>query len=197
MQIISEEKMRELQDAVLKSNGKAFVLVHPHYNTEADKIYWTTLRKILMQTKTPVIILEQENQVHEMRGFLFACKAKTFILPTEPSSENLLYLNGKETPLSKILNQAGVRRIYLGGQLTKSAAATDSKNAKRIVEYEKKVGLRKSAKPMGKNPKMELAIIGGCVGGTYKNLVNDGMNVRLLSNTLHPERPQYWKARRK
>ncbi|MCX6803497.1 MAG: hypothetical protein NTY48_02915 [Candidatus Diapherotrites archaeon] len=188
MDLLSEEKRKQLEKMVKTSKGKAIVLVHPYYNENS-------LNKILATTKVPVIILEVTWRVHELRGLLMAKRAKCFILKTRPDSpvlENKEKLDDSQKDLSDLLKSVGIKKIFLGGQHTgtiyknKNDATFNQKN--HILEHEMSLRAR--------NPTSDKSIHiiqDACVGMTYSNLIkNGGLNPRLLSRTLHPARPQYW-----
>ena len=193
MDFLSVGQQEQLAHFVAKANGKAILLVHPYLGKHADKWYFKSLKNILAQTKTPVIILEGNPTVQKLEGFLSTKRAKCFVLPTGYASPALS--SGKtedweQKDLAELLKSVGVKKVFLGGKY--SDYGHDAKLTGIALKHEEE--LRKRAK-IHDHPAPKATVI-GCTGITYSNLIKSGINVRVLSQSVYPDRPEYWPGHR-
>jgi len=199
-ELIPADKRQELCELVKGANGKVILLVHPYYDSQADEIYWKSLNKILTQKKTPVIVLEADQRIHELKGLLMARPAKCFVLPTFSASPTLRFgqnFDIKQKDLAKFLTEIGAKKIFVGGQvylhapLKKKLINSPEMWATILRNYRNERVLHK------RNPSKGMIWIpySGCVGQTYSNLIEQGHKPRILSRTVHQHRPHYWNAK--
>jgi hypothetical protein len=196
-ELLSMAKRQELVELVKEANGKVILLVHPYYDSQADEIYWKSLNKILSQNKTPVIILEADQKIHELKDQLLTRQAKCFILPTFSASHILRFGSNfdiKQKDLAEFLTEIGAKKVFVGGQvflhapLTKKSMFSPKMWATILRNYKNERVLHK------RNPSKGIKWVscGGCVGQTYSNLIEQGHKPRILSRTVHQDRPHYW-----
>ena len=179
---ISSEKWSELSKKVKRANGKAIIIVHPFFNSHPGSKYNNSLKKLLVQSKTPVIVLEEHTKIEstKKRFEKMGVKEQPLILATNRShgAPILSFDRGEGLPfyrsdfflenLISRLKGTGIKQIWVGG----SNATTDARSgdhSKLVRNYEKKRLPRKA--PRNKDEYVEPPFIAGCAGTNYRFLV--------------------------
>lgn len=185
---IEQSEFTKFAKSVDRANGKAIVLVHPRYRTPG-KVYKTTLAKLLTQTKTPIVILEETTRIQRLEKYLAKIRAKDcLVLPTRPSDPKILirinkkgYVAEKECEkLVGILKKAGAKKLFVGGMNALNGFS------EAVTQHERKIFPKERMVSM-------LTIAGGCAGITYERLIesNQFEAVRLVKNICAPDKPRH------
>lgn len=202
MPLLTDEQFAKLSRAVKAANGRLFMIVHPYYDIhpmvipphENNPRYAKILKAIFSQKKIPILVLEEAKSTERLektlRGFGVELPP---ILVTEPDSERLLNsVHLYQEDLAELLKKVGARQILIGGQRTLIDDLLDSKGTgpvrKKILENEKTLNERAGIT----KPNEYLAILAGCAGATYSNLLKHGLKARLVSPAVYPFRTEYW-----
>jgi hypothetical protein len=198
LQDIPAEELKELREKIKRAHGKVIVLVHPFFFPSASvpikygaggrlpQEYKKARLNLLKQSKTPLVILEEAAQIKKTRAQLEKLKApKHLILPTlgeMPILATNILGSGASPSLFRILKACKAKRVFVGGMLAKRAADFTPASIS-LHELKWLRGKRTISKPISK----------GCVGSTYKGLVESGKfeRVRLLTRACFPDKPDY------
>jgi hypothetical protein len=127
---ISFERWCEFAERVRKAKGKTIVLVHPFFEQVKDEKYNSVLKKILLNSRTPVIVLVPFDKLHlfdenlDMAGIPENKRDFLVVLTEEDSSRPVLEFNPKtlkaeadkeRKALFDLMEKAGVKKIFVGG----------------------------------------------------------------------------------
>ena len=121
MEFLSQAEFELLAAAIKKSAGKVILVISPDepaIGERFDSVYKNTL----MQSKTPVIILESERHIGSLRQELVTMGVHSpFILPTGETNPFLFRAGHSsihdtgQKDLALLLNKLGATTIMLGG----------------------------------------------------------------------------------
>jgi len=205
---------QELKQAIQKSDGRLVVAVHPFYGDndftawegilpknelrelkEGYSKYRVGMQKLLLNSKIPVVILEDALELKTLRRRLGPTKSEhVWVLPTMPSAHFLRLREITGDPVHDVgshilanrLKEAGVKTVFVAGMYaSKTKSLPGSPPDAEIILHEKS-WLPKNRRAEGKN-------WGACAGRLYSDLIKSRQiqKVRLVPNAVFPDKPAY------
>lgn len=196
-----QRDLLSLKKKAAASDGKVIVLVHPYYHPQAGKEYFNRVERILLQKRTPVVIMEEHFEIPELRKRLRKMGApRHVILPTGESTSAAFmrkaYEDKSYASVYAALKEAGAKKVFVGGMYSYKRFPTNS----TVEAYEREWQKRDDSN-------REQYSLGGCAGHAYNRLVEQVMKnakggapeitVRMLPRVVFPDAPWYANAAKK
>lgn len=168
------------REAVQRSDGKVVLLVHPLYDKRGLSGRYKKLLKKLAVAKAPILVMQEEGKIQLAHASLHS--HNPFYIETEVGDPEPT--QGWEK-LHAALRQAGATTILIGGMYANQRVYNEDRP--RVEEYERAQFPHLISDP----------ISGGCVGGTYAQIIRAGFGkVRLMPNLIYPRKachlPRNW-----
>lgn len=180
---ITKEQWSELEMKVRAANGKVILLVHPFFRIgmERNKDYYKIIIKILKQTRTPVVVLEERTKFAKTRAKLEKLEAAGHLMIATGWDKGLPMLKRfggdvkenwdiKHQELIMRLERAGAEKFFVAGRRTypRHKLYKIDGTVRAIREYEKS---RLPKKKPGNGVYSSEPFAAGCAGGLYGDLI--------------------------